>query len=756
MNRYIPLQWSIAGLIAGCVCACGSDDGPIELSVVQIAPEVSEAPEFLALDRRALGDLAEGEGFRGTTIGSRELVKLAGAKQDFLLAIHRRSLGQRFFMSGFLDAAIPAKLPQSLGVRVVSFLEQNSRLYVLDQDDRKLVKADFPAQEIVDAFPIVDSYKGLWLPLLFPDYVVIDPDSALNGLSVVANPIATWPGQVGLDPRPFEVLTSYSRDYHRYEDGFGFRKVLTGRTSEELNPPFPETLPSQGSATVSIAVRKYQESPGFRKLPQLEVGRFFSSSPHAIPDAGGAFREFVAHWNLFPGMKPIRWELSSWARDMSRRPGWETFDAFRAVWRAIDSWNTALGFRALSLEWAPQDPASFGHDDKNFIFLDRDPSSWMSFASLRSNPNTGEMRGASIVLAGGWQSIAGPGIESREHTSKSMEWMGYRMRPRCDFDLRRVMGAGFLAQSDSPNPMPDQAEMVRRAEAMITVIVAHELGHTLGLRHNFMGSIGDSPRSVMDYLTNRDILRVASQLPLPEDVQAIRFLARGEGSLPTGPFCTDEDLWKDPDCSTYDQGPDPLQYAVDVFVNRALSIAYGTGGSWSKESLREFYLASQGLLRYIRAKRQDYALRSSLALISAVGVPVSDSVRSDPGMAWVADQALTQVLTRLYASDKLPNFITSLEPTQVAPEDPRVNHEFTQQALGVLENRDSIRSMASRRRAVTVLHRMQSAQGRLALTRGRQLLQEQLMEDNLTPTMQTGLEDLLMRVDAALREYFLD
>ncbi len=115
-------------------------------------------------------------------------------------------------------------------------------------------------------------------------------------------------------------------------------------------------------------------------------------------------------------------------------------------------------------------------------------------------------------------------------------------------------------------------------------IVSHELGHNLGLTHNFMGSLsgdGDqvSSHSVMEYVvrTERYKTRVSEY-----DGQAIAYGYTGVLPEEPLPFCWDAQLpFFDPtlsaECSFIDAGPDPFGYLRDRVVGRAVDLAIGRG-----------------------------------------------------------------------------------------------------------------------------------------------------------------------------------
>jgi len=674
-------------------------------------------------------------------------------EQSFYLAVNRAELGQRWFLSAYLKQYYPGAVQggaaRSLGTRVVSFRVQNGKLFVFDASDTKTTSDLFDPQVLVDAYPIIDSYSPFNQLSNADQYVLIDPSAGLNDFNAVSDDASF--GEVR-----FEVNLAFAQHFRTTGDGVTFEQVFTGYANVPIAGQDTSNAFS-GSGTLALGLRRYSEGVGYvpSALPPTEL--YFRSDSMIIPNTG-ASAQVAVKWNVGADKKPIRWLIDPALVTAAAEPAFAGIDVVGAMKRGIENWNQVFGFTALTAEIAaPGD--SFADDDKNYVLFDMDPSYGAAFANWRTNPNTGEIRGATVYFSRMWLDAAvqvfpadpGPGsptgyVPPTPATSSrpnvSLEWGGMKQGQLCLLTAPQVRSGDAESLVASINAAAAMRDLTReqKVEAYITHVLVHEIGHTLGLRHNFKGSLQFPASSVMDYLLDEE--SIFRDTPGTFDTQAINYLYGKSTDLPTDASCTDENTVTDPSCNRFDAGVDPL---VDFFAPPYVELvtkqlAEHTAGFPN--------LRLNDVLQYARAgTRQAEALEIALTGFKA---PVDQArVAADSKFGADADQLAKNLFSRLYLDEA--------KKRGAFAADPKSTPDFMAVLLPQLEssviNLDGISSFATRRVCVDVLKKLQTPEAQTVLTDAWLLIDPEI-NNAVDLTALLGAMDLRSRIVAALFPYF--
>jgi hypothetical protein len=314
--------------------------------------------------------------------------------ESFYVAVNRAQLGQKWFLSAYLTQWHPAEAglaARSLGTRVVTFKVQNDRLYVFEVTDGATWSDALDPQRIIEAYPLVKDFAPFNAQPGAGNYVLFDPSAGLNRFDLMSDDFAA-----SYSAR-FEVELSYLQRYRALADGISFEQVFTGYTEA----PGPGVLgfdqPFRGQGTMAISLRRYTEGAGFTPSELTSNRTFASSNVQYVPNQPRLKRNAVK-WNIKPGMQPIPWRIGAAVSRLENDPRLAGVDVRGAIARGITGWNEAFGFPVFSVVATGADD-SVGDDDKNFVLVDTNPGLGFAFANWRENPNTGEIRGASVYFS---------------------------------------------------------------------------------------------------------------------------------------------------------------------------------------------------------------------------------------------------------------------------------------------------------------------------------------------------------------------
>ena len=737
---------ALLGLLAGCGQP-GSlpEDDPLKGS-----------PDFAAIARDVSSDEVASRQSTLETNGAGFNAKAAlDTNQSFYLAIKKSQLGKRYFLSNYLKQYYPGAVSggaaESMGTRIVSFQVQNGKLFVFDASTGTTTSDTFNPDLVIEAYPLVKTPHFDHSPNA-GSYLLFDPAAGLNRFNLLSEVYGSAAVKFSLD-------LSFLQRFRQISDGVTFEQVFTGQADQPVGDGSIEPNVFRASGTLGVALRTYKESADYTPTPLPFTGEYyFRNTPVIVPNAG--FQDQVAvKWNIHPGMKPIRWKISPGVLKVAQDPAFADIDVAGALKRGIENWNAVFGFKALEASIATED-VSFGDDDVNYVLFDEDPSYGAAFANWRTNPDTGEIRGASVYFSSLWLYAADyyfPADATVSATVKNLaalnkkptlSWGKAATTHLCDrliplYALKdaKTFGKG-KALDVNPNAALTPAARKTAIENYLTHVLVHEIGHTLGLRHNFKGSLVPPSSSVMEYVADED----APLVPTPQayDADAIHYLYGQSAVEPKAlPFCTDEQVAFDADCTRFDKTADPLlqSWGPNYTLNMGLLLVDDPSSFLTLTTVK-------AVLKYIQAPppgKASYAAKAWHILFDPVHAPLTAAqLASSPAYGPNADFFTGYWLGLLFPPGTTPS-LPDAATTQLALAELRGN----------LLNLDGVRSFATRRQGVDVLKQFQNGAAFAILQETKVKLTVQLASGTLTGQAFLNTEDLLARVTAAISPYYL-
>ncbi len=501
-----------------------------------------------------------------------------------ILGIHKQALEKEFLLQGNVIEQVSMPLGRGIKSRIVIFKRRDGRLILIEANLGHLISSDFPKTMLLTSFPILGEDENF---ISFDFNIGMSKIFDANEMKTNQGSKLDYYARNGADEIRDSYLESATlQPENRLEIRQIAQKSVHYFVNADLNSMYPTSeiryylspyLPREGYEP--FVPRNFKQMGFFATdallLPQgttytystrFQPGKkiVFAISSNTPVELKGAVRDGILYWNgVIPG-SPV-----------------EVIDAPKGI--------TAPDMNYNIVQWVPHDLASGAYSD------------------IQTDPRTGEILHAQTYITSNFALMGRQkarkwlrNLKSIKGGSRpSISLKGFETEHTCEKESGSAEGVSALLSKASDE------QILRVSQDMIRSTVAHEVGHALGLRHNFASSHGvknypliqraeifaryletgqldekyDVQTSVMDYPSfEEDILTgrmLAQHAALSQDKVAMAALYGGvEPDKASAPlFCTDGDVEKILGCMRYDAGTSLAESAAALTKYRIEGLA---------------------------------------------------------------------------------------------------------------------------------------------------------------------------------------
>ena len=507
-----------------------------------------------------------------------------------LVAISREAVekGTEFLLSASMIPQHGSPTSHGNISRIVTFVRRGQDILMMASTQGQVVTNDLPSRHILAKFHGAAEAEHEGRYYLNWDFgmrsMLFSSDWHASDIDGKSFDISTQTLSVGAQETMIDEMK-----YHVGKDGAS--DVVEIRQILQLHWVTGVHLPNYEAR---YYLQEYKPNPDFKPKETTNFKRvgYFEANPQLELGTGRSSVK-ISKWSI---AKPITYYVSA------NTPK-EYVDAVR---EGILYWNKAFGYEVLRAELAPEGVTA---PDPNYNIVQWVP--WdlagSAYADGQMDPRTGEILHAQVYMTSAFaassklrlQQILQNMQESRKHKSQALPLpAGFEKGRLCNYQMN---GRILKSLEDVANdPKSTDADVLRVTQHYIREVVAHEIGHTLGLRHNFVGTMAANvtlderdaifrrilkndkkvdlsnvlvTSSVMAYAPFRDAVIEGQSLlenkeALPYDKMAIQFAyledkAEHEIDRKAAPiFCTDSHVGTYSDCRVFTSGPSPLANAM--------------------------------------------------------------------------------------------------------------------------------------------------------------------------------------------------